>query len=263
MQLRKLLLPLFALCAAYFQPTQAQDSVDIAALNDPLHYPQLIFGIDFGMPVGFGSFQSGCRCPYDGTPDGSSLGFQAGADFHLSSALHLSLRAALVHSTFRYGLQEEVPVHPYIPSLGNMMVDRSAEYTLFECDVALLLRWDLPFAGVFLAAGPSLFAVLSDHLLEQVRILSPDLVFSDGTKRATTFDGALSELRPYPGGKIADYTPDVVGIQFVLGYRIEFGTRWSVAPELLLHAALASHLRQSPHWKLTTVRAASIFRYQL
>ncbi|MDT8324431.1 MAG: outer membrane beta-barrel protein [Bacteroidota bacterium] len=209
--------------------------------------------------AGAGNFETVCDCEYSG---GNGLGFDVGmfADYPLSSDFSLMATFGLRSVSPVYEKSqtriEYIEIPPDQGAFTEIGFDLETSLQLTLVHIALLARWDLQVAGLYIAAGPELGIAVSDNIEEVERITTPGIGYDTyGGSEQVVMDGDLSRYYDDTGYQLA--------LSLRLGYIFALHERLALAPELSFSLGQTPIASEYQSWKLNAYRAQVYLRFAI
>jgi hypothetical protein len=136
--------------------------------------------------------------------------------------------------------------------METMTFQSTLEVSLATLDVEALAGYRIGETGLYLAAGPSMSVVLSQHESKSERIVDPAGVkYLDGTTEKSLYDGDMELVRP-----------TLFSARAGIGASIEIAEGMALTPEVLYSLPLGAASR-SDEWSVAGVHATLGLLFEL
>lgn len=214
-------------------------------------------GVDAGLAVQFsaGSLVTTCKCSY---PSATSIGPAAAVSlgYRMTSTLGLTLRVGYAGHESEHLVTDTREWYDENGAKVLLTHERRALVTMSLLDAALLVSWMPGQEGLALHAGPVLTSVLSAHMRETERIVTPGYVYPDTkTNLVQIADADLADVR--------SINTLLLGLQVGGEWMIPLAASLAAGPAVSYTLPLTSVFSDGTEWKQHALRAAVRLRLAL
>ncbi len=209
-----------------------------------------VAGIGYNMHLG--QFRTQCNCTYSG---GTGFGPSGGLFAEIPIAPSLRVYGGVRYNDLRadFTRQETRLEYGSTGEFVNIQFEQTANVALSYLGFQAMAKWLTGFGGLYVAAGPSISFLVSDHIKETERILTPGWVYKQNMQNQNVF----------LDGDIPSYRSNRLAVHAAAGYDFVFSPQFVIAPEIGYQLPLTSVTSTDKDWGASALQLSVFVKFGL
>jgi hypothetical protein len=205
-----------------------------------------------GYNLHLGNFQTLCKCTYSG---GTGAGPTGGLFAEIPVSRSWRISGGFTYNDLRadFTRQETRLEYGSTGEFVNIQFEQTASVNLSYIGFQAMAKWISGLGGLYLAAGPSISFLVSNHIKETERIVTPGWVYKQNMQNQNVF----------LDGDIPSYRQNRLAVHAAAGYDFFLPPKLVISPELGYQMPLTSVTSSDANWGASALQLMVFVKFGL